>query len=151
MFETGKSRLDVSLKKIEKWPVSTQQAAQHHRSVGKCKLKLQRGTPFKPLGMAMIRRADNSSRGNRCSRTWPLCMAGGDANAVATVGSRSASSEKVNHTLTTWPSNCTPRNRHGKWKHVHTKTWVRTLPAAWLTAVGVDTAYVSLTLLLMDK
>ena len=45
-----RTRLDVSPKKTYKWLISTFQDAQHHFSLGKCKLKPQPDTTSCPLG-----------------------------------------------------------------------------------------------------
>lgn len=41
--------IDISAKKIQKWPISPWKDAKHHLSLGKCKSKLQRGTTSCPL------------------------------------------------------------------------------------------------------
>ena len=66
-----KRRIDISPKKIHKWPIGTWKSVQHHESLAKCKSELQ----LDSLGRLLWKRIEKTSAGEDVEKSEPLCTA----------------------------------------------------------------------------
>ena len=66
-----KRLIDISPKKIHKWPIGTWKNVQHHESLAKCKSELQ----LDSLGWLLLKRIEKTSASEDVEKSEPLCTA----------------------------------------------------------------------------
>ena len=72
-----KTWIDISPKKMCKWPISTWKDAPHHRSLGKCKSKPWWDTTSHPLGQLLSKRQTITSVDKDVGKLEPPYIVGG--------------------------------------------------------------------------
>ena len=99
--------IDISSKKIYKWPISTRKDVQHHQLSGKCKSKHKATSSHTQWNRYYEK--ELVSVGEDVEKLEPSHTAGGNGNAAATLENSVAVPRKVKHRIIVWPSYSTPK------------------------------------------